>query len=272
MGTMIAAQGGVKKLALLAGCLLFLACSPTADRTPPGPGRTRRRQAGSSGGGQAGTTGGGGHTAQRGTTGSAGTNGGAGTTGSAGTNGGAGTSGSAGTNGGGGQTGGSTGSGGRGGTTGSAGTIGGAGTGGKGGSTGGGGKGGSAGGGGGAKGGQGGAGGQGGKGQGGTGGITNCPEWETLYAKALQTARMCQANLTIVQCATLASSKLACGCPMYVNDGTELEKIRAEWLQSSCALNVICPAIACPLPGKAGCTLMNSGDFCVSQPTPTPAN
>jgi len=144
---------------------------------------------------------------------------------------------------------------GRGGTTGNGGTTGSAGT------TGGAGAGGSAGG----RGGSGGAAGAGG--QGGTG-VQNCTEWETRYGQAMVRARMCSAILTVLQCTQQVSSKLACGCPTYVNAKTELDMIRSEWLQTACSLNVICPAIACPAPGTAHCVAADSGDLCVTAPTP----
>jgi hypothetical protein len=82
---------------------------------------------------------------------------------------------------------------------------------------------------------------------------------------------MCSSILTVVQCTQLVSSKLACGCPTWVNDKTELDRIRSEWLQTACALNVICPAIACPpTPARGQCVINNSGDWCVDVPTPTP--
>jgi hypothetical protein len=78
-------------------------------------------------------------------------------------------------------------------------------------------------------------------------------------------ARMCNAlSGAGTQCAQMVSSKLACGCPTYVNDKTQLDMIRADWLQSGCATNVICPAIACLVPQKASCVPMDSGDLCVS--------
>jgi hypothetical protein len=98
----------------------------------------------------------------------------------------------------------------------------------------------------------------------GTGG-DNCAALERRYGQAmLLRARMCNASLTVVQCAQEVSSKLACGCPTFVNDKTELEMIRSEWLQSSCSLNIICPAIACPEPPKVVCLPIDSGDFCTN--------
>jgi hypothetical protein len=115
---------------------------------------------------------------------------------------------------------------------------------------------------------QGGSSGQGGKGgqaggQGGAGG-GDCPAWETNYAKALMQARACNLSSLVPQCTQMVSSKLACGCPTYVNDKTQLDMIRSDWLQSGCSANVICPPIACLVPPPAGCVPMNSGDFCSS--------
>jgi len=78
---------------------------------------------------------------------------------------------------------------------------------------------------------------------------------------------MCQANLTVVQCTQLVPV-LPCGCQTYVNDRTELDKIKAQWDAAGCQATILCPAIACPAPGKGACVSMNSGDVCTSVPTP----
>src|SRR3954469_21383206 len=62
-GTMIAEHGRVKTIALLAGCLMFLACSSDGNNAGTGKGGQGGGQAGSTGGGgRGGTTGGGGQT------------------------------------------------------------------------------------------------------------------------------------------------------------------------------------------------------------------
>jgi hypothetical protein len=197
----------------------------------------RRHTGGGGSTGNAGTTGtgGGGST---GSGGSAGT-GASGNAGRGGTTGGGGNGGRGGTTGGGGAAAGSTGSAGntgsagKGGTTGGGGDTGKAGTGGSGGQAG-----------------KGGQGGTGKGGQGGTGGSgLTCAELQTAYAKALIDARMCQANLTVVQCTQLVPV-LPCGCQTYVNDRTELDKLKAQWDAAGCQATILCPAIACPAPGK----------------------
>jgi hypothetical protein len=121
------------------------------------------------------------------------------------------------------------------------------------------------------KGGQAGGGGQGGKG--GTGGSAlTCAELQTAYAKAMVDARKCIAALAVLQCTQQVTSALACGCPTFVNDKTELDKIKAQWDAAACGAAILCPAIACPAPGMATCVPMNSGDVCVTTPTPLPAN
>jgi hypothetical protein len=123
-GTQIAVQRGVKRLALLTGCLFLLACSSDGDRGGGGQGGQAGSPAGSGGGGSGGQTGGSGGSA--GSTGSGGQTGGS--TGTGGNN--AGRGGNTGT---GGQTGGSTGSGGNAGRGGAGGQGGKAGQGGAGG-------------------------------------------------------------------------------------------------------------------------------------------
>jgi len=82
-------------------------------------------------------------------------------------------------------------------------------------------------------------------------------------------AEMCNATLTVVQCTELATSMLACGCPIYVNNKTELDRIKAQWDAMGCAAAIICPAIACPpQPARGGCVAIGRGDVCISLPTP----
>jgi hypothetical protein len=113
---------------------------------------------------------------------------------------------------------------------------------------------------------QAGQGGQAGKaGVGGAGGQT-CADLAMGYSKAMLQARMCNTGLTSVQCAQLVSTALSCGCPTYVNDSTELERINALWTAARCPPAKICPAIACPNPNKGVCVPIDSGDFCMNQP------
>jgi len=81
-------------------------------------------------------------------------------------------------------------------------------------------------------------------------------------------AEMCNATLTVVQCTEVATSMLACGCPKYVNDKTELDRIKARWDVMGCAATILCPAIACPQPARGGCVAISRGDVCMTLPTP----
>jgi hypothetical protein len=236
----------MNKIALLAGYLLFLACS--SDGQSPGAGQ------GGHGGGQRGGTGG---SDRGGTTGRAGNSGGGG--GQAG-----GSTGAAGSSDGGGQGGSSAGGrGGRGGTAGSAGSGARAGAAGLGGGGGGGQAGGKAG--------QGGAGGGGKGGQGGAGGNgPSCAEIQTAYAKELLNARMCNLAVSAPSCTHLVPSALSCGCSVWVNDATELDRIAAQWQAAGCTPGIVCAAIACLSPGTHGvCVPIDSGDFCMGTSGPT---
>jgi hypothetical protein len=52
---------------------------------------------------------------------------------------------------------------------------------------------------------------------------------------------------------------------MWVNDTTELDKIKAQWDAAGCTGGIACPAIACVNPGtKANCVVANAGDICQS--------
>ena len=51
---------------------------------------------------------------------------------------------------------------------------------------------------------------------------------------------------------------------MWVNDTTELDKIKAQWDAAGCTAGIICPAVVCINPGtKAACVPANSGDLCM---------
>jgi hypothetical protein len=76
-------------------------------------------------------------------------------------------------------------------------------------------------------------------------------------------ARMCSANLTVLQCTHLVLSSLSCGCQTWVNDTTEIDAIKAQWDTAGCTGGIACPLIACVNPGThANCVPANSGDLC----------
>jgi hypothetical protein len=250
-GTGIACLHGVKKFALLTGCLLFLACSDGGGGDNTGRGGQAGGQAGSTGtGGKAGAGGG---TATGGSAGSSAIGGHAGSSpGTGGTAGGGGHAGGGGghTGGTGGQAGGTGGQAGGGHGGGAAGQSGG-GAGGHAGQAGG-------------AGGNGGAGGAAGSagGAGGAGGSI-CNALATAYGLAFNQARMCNASLSTAQCTHLVMSSLSCGCQAWVNDTTTLDPLAAQWTSAGCTTQ-ICPAVACTAPGTSGvCVVANAGDLCM---------
>jgi hypothetical protein len=243
---MIAQLGSVKKkIALLAGCLLVLACSSNGERGGMGQGGR--------GGGQTGGTGGSGHGGSPGSAGDSGNGGGqpGGSPGSAGNSGGGHAGSEAGGRGGSGATAGNTGGGGQAGAAGQGGESGGHA---------------------GGRAGHGGAGGGGGKaGQGGAGGNgPSCTEIQTAYAKAISNARMCSLASSATQCTHLVPGALSCGCPVWVNDTTELDRIKAQWDAAGCTPGIVCPALACLSAGThAVCVPIDSGDVCMGANGPT---
>jgi len=97
-------------------------------------------------------------------------------------------------------------------------------------------------------------------GQGGAGG-QSCTALATLYADAMNQARMCNAAATTDQCTHLVLASLTCTCQTWVNDSTTLDAIHTLYTQAGCTTST-CP-VACVNPGTHGaCMAINSGDFC----------
>jgi len=80
------------------------------------------------------------------------------------------------------------------------------------------------------------------------------------YASAFEAARACSPFLSIVQCGHLESSGLQCpGCPVYVNDTTRLDAIRAAFeARTDCPI-LPCPLFLCVNPGTSGRCVENDG-------------
>jgi hypothetical protein len=102
-------------------------------------------------------------------------------------------------------------------------------------------------------------------GQGGSGGQPidggeSCDQLVTDYANAFAAARTCTPGAAN-QCQQLAAPTLTtCApCPQYVNDTTKLTAIQAEWRAQGCALPILCPQIACILPGPSTCLSNDAG-------------
>jgi len=50
---------------------------------------------------------------------------------------------------------------------------------------------------------------------------------------------------------------------MWVNDTTELDRIKGQWDAAGCTGGIACPAVACGNPGtKASCVVADAGDIC----------
>jgi hypothetical protein len=118
---------------------------------------------------------------------------------------------------------------------------------------------------GGGSGGSGGAGGHGGSsgsgGAAGAGGGASCSDLATQYQDALPAAERCDVNAAS-QCQQSVSSALSfCGsCPIYVNDATTLNAIKATWQQAGCDNTVaLCAAIACLQPSGGACVVADGG-------------
>ncbi len=81
-----------------------------------------------------------------------------------------------------------------------------------------------------------------------------CQTLESDYSSALLKARACNVNIKL-QCQMKVTSGLKCpGCVTFVNTTTELDDIRAKWMDAGCAsCRRLCPAIACSPPTSGVC-------------------
>jgi hypothetical protein len=120
-----------------------------------------------------------------------------------------------------------------------------------------------------------GAAGQDGGGMGGQGGQAidggkTCSQLVTDYADALIVAKQCTPG-AIDQCQQLVQGILSSctGCEQYVNDSTTLTAIRKQWTNQGCMVPVLCPAIACIMPGPSTCVTTGTTTGGPAAGTPT---
>ena len=88
----------------------------------------------------------------------------------------------------------------------------------------------------------------------------DCEELATMYAAALDAAKVCDPNSGKDQCTELVQSSLTCGCDQYVNPEnaeavTELTRLRKQGTKCM----ELCPAIACLPPEHGTCEQDSDG-------------
>jgi hypothetical protein len=97
-----------------------------------------------------------------------------------------------------------------------------------------------------------------------------CIQIRTDYAAAIKAAKTCSPPLTVVQCATVVTKDLACGCKTAVNklnakDYANIVALDALWVKLSCSLQAWnCPKMPCKSVSSGKCDSTTSA--CIDVP------
>jgi hypothetical protein len=91
-------------------------------------------------------------------------------------------------------------------------------------------------------------------GSGGAGGNSAvCAQVDTQYQAAMTSARMCSLASGHAPCQVDVLAMLGCPCHTYVDEGTTLNTLAAQWNSNGCTR--VCVAAACVLPQAGNCVV-----------------
>lgn len=80
-----------------------------------------------------------------------------------------------------------------------------------------------------------------------------CEQINKQYGKALEAAKKCNPAIFMIQCHKQVAGDLACGCPLFVQDTTQLQKLRDKWDAYKCSKLIPSCGIKCVSPKPATC-------------------
>lgn len=89
--------------------------------------------------------------------------------------------------------------------------------------------------------------------------LADCQQLESNYAKSIDFARRCDSALDGPQCTKMVGSSLSCGCPTYVDNDAQLQKLVLRWQAWKCFELMPACGIKCASPPPSACL----GDRCM---------
>ncbi len=80
-----------------------------------------------------------------------------------------------------------------------------------------------------------------------------CEELNKQYRAQLSEAKKCISDINMPQCQAKVSGDLSCGCPLFVNNASTLNKLSQQWTSLNCHKLMPPCGIKCSPPAPAGC-------------------
>lgn len=89
--------------------------------------------------------------------------------------------------------------------------------------------------------------------------LADCNKLEEDYKKSVDFARRCDSAQSVPQCTKMVGSSLYCGCPTYVDNDAQLQKLSQRWQAWKCFELMPPCGIKCASPPPSACL----GDRCL---------